>query len=123
MEQAAGTASQESVVRRIREILRLKHACGATDRAIARSVGVASSTIAAYLERAAAAGLSWPLPETLSDRMLEATLFASAGTKPGCRRKGESHWAYVHRELRRPGVTFTLLGEEYRTRAAGRLSV
>ncbi len=56
-------------MRRIREILRLKHACGAPDRAIARSVGVARSTIALYLERAAAAGLSWPLPDTLTDRV------------------------------------------------------
>ena len=73
-------------MRRLREILRLKHACGATDRAIARSVGVARSTIALSLERAAAAGLTWPLPETLTDRVLEAMLFAGAGTRPGCRR-------------------------------------
>jgi hypothetical protein len=33
-------------MRRIREILRLKHACGVTDRAIPRSIGVARSTIA-----------------------------------------------------------------------------
>ena len=70
-------------MRRIREILRLKHACGATDRAIARSVGVARSTIALYLERAAAAGLTWPLPETVTDPAIEAMLFASVGTKPG----------------------------------------
>lgn len=31
-------------MRRIREILRLEHACGALDRAIARSMGVARST-------------------------------------------------------------------------------
>ena len=101
-------------MRRIREILRLKHACGATDRAIARSIGVARSTIALYMERTAAAGLSWPLPDTLSDRVLEAMLFASTGTKPGCRRKAEPDWAHVHRELRRPGVTLALLWEEYR---------
>jgi DNA-binding NarL/FixJ family response regulator len=32
-------------MRRVREILRLKHACGASDRAIARSLGVARSTV------------------------------------------------------------------------------
>jgi DNA-binding IclR family transcriptional regulator len=52
-------------MRRVREILRLKHACGASDRAIARSLGVARSTVALTLERLAAAGLAWPLPETL----------------------------------------------------------
>ena len=106
-------------MRRLREILRLKHACGATDRAIARSVGVARSTIALSLERAAAAGLTWPLPETLTDRVLEAMLFAGAGTRPGCRRRSEPDWAHVHRELRRPGVTLTLLWEEYRAAEPG----
>ncbi len=106
-------------MRRIREILRLKHACGATDRAIAQSIGVARSTIALCLERAAAAGLTWPLPETLTDRVLEAMLFASAGTRPGCRRKSEPDWAHVHRELRRPGVTLALLWEEYRSAEPG----
>jgi transposase len=101
-------------MRRIREILRLKHACGATDRAIARSIGVARSTIALYLDRTAAAGLSWPLSDALTDRVFEAMLFAGAGTKPGCRRKAEPDWTHVHRELRRPGVTLTLLWEEYR---------
>ena len=99
--------------------MRLKHACGATDRAIARSIGVARSTIALYIERTAAAGLSWPLPDMLSDRVLEAMLFASTGRKPGCRRKAEPDWAHVHRELRRPGVTLTLLWEEYRAAEPG----
>jgi transposase len=32
------------------------------------------------------------------------------------RRKAEPDWAYVHHELRRPGVTLMLLWEEYRQR-------
>ena len=54
------------------------------------------------LERVAAAGLGWPLPETLTDRVLEAMLFAGTGSRQGCRRKAEPDWAHVHRELRRP---------------------
>src|SRR5712692_9336462 len=38
-------------MRRVREILRLKHECGATDRAIARSLSIARSTVALTLER------------------------------------------------------------------------
>lgn len=45
-------------MRRIREILRLKHACGASDRAIGRSLGIARSTVALTLDRVAAAGLA-----------------------------------------------------------------
>jgi Homeodomain-like domain len=51
-------------MRRVREILRLKHECGATDRAIARSLGIARSTVAVTLDRLAAAELGWPLPAT-----------------------------------------------------------
>ena len=46
--------------------------------------------------------------------MLEATLYASAGRPQGSLGKPESDWTYVHRELRRPGVTRMLLWEEYR---------
>ena len=101
-------------MRRIREILRLKHECSASDRQIARSLGLARSTVAVTLERAAMAGLRWPLPGSLSDRVLEARLYAGHGSQQGARRKSEPDWAYVHHELRRPGVTLMLLWEEYR---------
>ena len=106
-------------MRRVREILRLKHECGASDRAIGRSLGIARSTVALTLDRVAAAGLAWPLSATLSDRVLEAMLYAGAGSKQGMRRKAEPDWIHVHRELRRPGVTLMLLWEEYRTREPG----
>ena len=44
-------------MRRVREILRLKHECGATDRAIARSLGIARSTVAVTLDRRCGGGL------------------------------------------------------------------
>jgi len=103
-------------MRRVREILRLKHECRATDREIARSLSVARSTVALTLERVAAAGLRWPLPATLTDRVLETMLYAGHGRQQGARRKAEPDWAYIHHELRRPGVTLMLLWEEYRQR-------
>jgi hypothetical protein len=99
-------------MRRVREILRLKYEGGATERAIARSLGVARSAVALTLERAAAAKLSWPLPLTLTDRVLEAMLYAGAGVSQGRRRKAEPDWTHVHRELRRPGVTLMLAQAE-----------
>jgi len=106
-------------MRRIREILRLKNECSATDRAVARSLGIARSTVALTLDRLAAAGLAWPLPETLSDRVLEALLYVDSGSRQGCRRKSEPDWTQVHRELRRPGVTLMLLWQEYRAAEPG----
>jgi len=43
-------------------------------------------------------------------------LYAGHGRQQGARRKAEADWAYVHHELRRPGVTLMLLWEEYRQR-------
>src|SRR4051794_16153321 len=103
-------------MRRIREVLRLKHEGGASDRQIARSLSLARSTVALTLERAVATGLRWPLPATLTDRVLEGMLYAGNGRRQGERRKAEPDWAHVHHELRRPGVTLMLLWEEYRQR-------
>ena len=103
-------------MRCVREILRLR-AEGLSDRAIARSTRLARSTVSDYAGRATAAGLSWPLPEGLTDTALEALLFVRGGPGPGMRRKPEPDWASLHRELRRPGVTLMLLSQEYRAAA------
>ena len=52
-------------MRKIRELLRLKYELGRSHREIAASLGIANSTVSDYASRAAAAGLSWPLPEGL----------------------------------------------------------
>ena len=50
---------------------------------------MAASTVRATLERFEAAGLNWPLPEKMTDSLLEARLFANAGTKQGHRHHAE----------------------------------
>jgi hypothetical protein len=89
-------------MRRGREILRLKYECGATERAIAQSIGIARSTVALTLERVGAAKLHWPLPATLTVRVLEAMLYAGAGAPQGLRRRAEPDWTHVYRQLCRP---------------------
>jgi hypothetical protein len=56
------------------------------DREIARRMGTAPSTVRLTIHRFEAAGLSWPLPDDITDAVLEARLFASAGAGPGTRR-------------------------------------
>ena len=80
-------------------------------------MGIARSTVAVTLDRLAAVALCWPLPASLSDRVLEAMLYAGPGNQRGMRRKAEPDWTHVHHELRRPGVTLMLLWEEYRQAA------
>ncbi len=100
-------------MRRIRDVLRLKYAQRLSERAIAASLGVGKGTVGAYLGRARKAGLTWPLPETLSDDDLDLLLFPAAPLVPDGERPVPD-WLVVDRDLRRPGVTRALLWEEYR---------
>ena len=100
-------------MRKVREVLRLKYACGASERVIARSVGIGRTAIGEYIRRAAVIGITWPVPEELDDAALERKLFAPAGYNPP-RSKPLPEWGHIHAELRRRGVTLALLWEEYR---------
>ncbi len=97
-------------MRRLREILRLKYDCGLSHRAIARGCGVGAGTVSEYLQRARQAGLTWPLPEDLDDAALEARIFPVASEAAGPRPLPDA--AFLHQELKRPGVTLQLLWVE-----------
>ena len=58
-------------MRQIREVLRQKWGLGLSNRQTARGSGISRPTVAEYVERAEAAGLSWPLPVDLDDAELE----------------------------------------------------
>ena len=60
-------------MRKIQEVLRL-HAAGRSQQDISRSCGIGRSTVGEYLQRAHAAGLSWPLPDDLDTAGLERRL-------------------------------------------------
>ena len=62
-------------MRVIREILRLSWDCKLSQREIATSCAIARSSVAEYLRRAQAAGLSWPLPAEQDDEALDRLLF------------------------------------------------
>ena len=98
------------LMRKIREILRLKHERGLSHRAIAQACAIGVGTVSLYLQRTTQQGLGWPLPAELDDAALEARLFPRAApvrerVRPDC--------AHIHRELKRDGVTLQLLWEEY----------
>ena len=107
-------AKKAIVMRQVIEILRLKMQLQLSVREIARSCGIAPSTVGDYLQRAEAAQLSWPLPEGLSEVELEQRLMA-AGPPVAAQVAAHSvpDWRYVHSELRRPNVTLRLLWQEY----------
>ena len=103
-------------MRDAREIIRLKSSSVSTHE-IARRLGMARSTVRETLKRTETAGLSWPLPEDMSDGALEAALYASRRSKRGHRRVAEPDWASVHRELKRKHVTLLILWDEYYQRS------
>ncbi len=99
-------------MRKIREMLRLKWVAQRSHREVARSLGVSAGAVASAVSRARALGLTWDAVEALRDDALEQRLYGPraadvAGPRP------EPDLAWVHRELRRPGVTLELLHVEY----------
>jgi MarR family len=108
-------AKRELSMRQLRHLLRLHHD-GVSAREIGRRLGVARSTIQDNLKRAAAAGLAWPLADDITEEALETRLFGRVGVTQGQRRRVEPDWSALARELRlrRPGVTMSILWEEYR---------
>ena len=63
------------LMRKIREVLRLKHERGLSHRAIAQACAIGVGTVTLYLKRTAQQGFGWPLPAELDDAALEARLF------------------------------------------------
>jgi transposase len=74
------------------------------------------ATVSEYLQRAARAGLTWEQAHALSEAEVEARLFTYIGrSEPLSRAPVDFEW--IHRELRRVGVTLQLLWGEYQIAA------
>ena len=98
-------------VRKIMDVLRLKEA-GFSQRQIAESLACARSTVGDTLSRAAATTLTYEEAQGLDEAALQARLYPGNSGSP--RRRTEPDYEYLHRELRRPGVTLQQLWVEYR---------
>ena len=83
-------------------------------REISRSVKASIGGVHKLIGKAEEAGLGWPLPEDMDDEALERLLYAQPEESgegkvlPDC--------PFIHRELKRRGVTRQLLWEEYAAR-------
>lgn len=99
-------------MRKIREVLRLRHAAGLSIRQIKASTKVSVGAIQNLLTWAEALGLSWPLPPELDDARL-AQLFYPGADIRACRRFEVPDWSLIHQEFKHKGMTQQLLWEEY----------
>lgn len=101
-------------MRHVKDILRLKFQNQLSVREIANSCGLPTSTVGDYLRRAELAGLSWPLPENITDPELRERLMnAEPAAEQGGVTRPLPDWAVIHEQLRRKGMTLQLLWQEY----------
>ena len=108
-------------MRKIKEVLRLRHELGLGQRQIARSCSIAQSTVHQYLKAAETAGVKWPLPSEWDESQLEEALFGGRPEPPSRRSYPAPDFAAIHQELQTHShLTLELLWEEYRqANAAG----
>jgi len=100
-------------MRKIKEVLRLHFEARLSERQISKICALGKGTVRRFLKQAEAVGLSWPLPPSWDDTVLERKLFPpppppSAGQRP------QPDYASLHKELKSPNVTLQLLWEEYK---------
>ena len=92
------------------EILRLS-SLGYSQRTIESTAHCSRHTVRSVLQAAQASGIAWPLDKDITNANLEVLLFPAKHQNTG--RYAEPDYAYIHRELAKPGVTLALLWEEY----------
>jgi hypothetical protein len=77
-------AAERLSMRKVREVLRLKHTLGMSYRQISETTGVGKTVIGEYLRRAGVIGITWPVPEEIDDAELigKANRWRSPITRP-----------------------------------------
>ena len=104
-------------MRKVREVLRLKYACGASVRVISRSMGIGRTAVAEYIRRAAVIGDHLADPGRARRHGAGAQAVCAGRLRPGACEGRCRTGTIVHAELRRRGVTLALLWQEYRAGA------
>ena len=105
-------AQRRLSMRKIREVLRLRHVLGKSQREISKSLGIGKTSVQEHIRRAEAAGISWPVPDDMTEEKLERRLYP--GMAPERMAGNEIPFGYIYEEQRRPHLTMALLWEEYK---------
>ena len=93
-----------------REILRLK-SLGISNTRIADSIPCSRNTVSSTWNRAAERGITWETVRNMTDAEAEQLLFIKQEEPPSDRVQPD--FAYIRKELKKPGVTKKLLWTEY----------
>ena len=107
-------------MRKIKEVLRLRFGLGLHQDQIARSCSIGQATVHRYLEKAAAAKVTWPLPEDFDDRRLNDLLFPKRPLRTPSQPRPGLDFTQLHTQLQtHKHLTLQLLWEEYRETQPG----
>ena len=102
-------------MRKIREVLRLRFELRLGQRAIARACSISQSTVHEYLNRAAMAGLVWPLGEEWDEQRVERALFGERQMIKRLPGQVPPDFPALHSQLQQHRyLTLQLAWEEYR---------
>ena len=102
-------------MRKIKEVLRVRFGLGLGQEQIARSCSIGQATVHRYLERAAAVGLGWPLPDDCDDQRLNELLFPTRPVWPPSPQRPGVDFGQIHAQLQaHRHLTLQLVWEEYR---------
>lgn len=105
------------LMRKIRELIRLKYQAKLSHEAIARALCVSKGVVAKYVARLEQRGLD-PQALLAADEA-EVLRQLSSAPRPQYGGRIVPDYAHVHAQLKRAGVTLTLLWEEYTAANAG----
>lgn len=101
-------------MRQVRRILEYRFERRLSIEQTGNAVGVAKGTVVNVLTRFTSSGLTWPLPEGLSDSELELSLYPPANTESSPDIPVDlPDLDWIEKELHRPHVTLQRLWEEY----------
>jgi DNA-binding transcriptional regulator LsrR (DeoR family) len=62
--------TKKVTMQKIKDVLRLKYGADLSLRQISKSLNLSTGVISKYINRADAAGLNWPLPESMTEHEL-----------------------------------------------------
>ena len=105
-------AQKRLSMRKIKELLRLRFEEKLSYERISCSLSVGESTVGDCLRRVSTLGLTYEEIKIFSEEDLIAALYKPKGITS--KHSPKVDWSYMHRELRRKGVTLQLLWEEYK---------
>jgi transposase len=99
-------------MRKAKEILRLHYEQGLSNRAIARACNISPTTVYEDLDRASRAKLDFATLSAMDDESLGRILYPEKAQRKSSKQMPDM--AYLHKELKRKGVSLQLLWEEYK---------